>query len=49
MAYKVADKEFETLAEAVKYSNEIDYKHNRQYMFEPAKRIDTTIIQVENK
>ena len=46
MKYKVNNKIFNTLKEAVQEANDINWKHNRNYMFDPAKRIDTTILQV---
>ena len=47
MKYQVADKTFNTVKEASKYSNEIEWK-NREYMFEPSKRIDATIKGIDN-
>lgn len=44
--YKVANKQFLTVKEAVNYKNELDLR-NRDNMFDKSKQIDTTIREVE--
>jgi hypothetical protein len=43
--WTVKDKVFSTKIDAIRYANELDITINRPNMFNPEKRVDTTIRQ----
>lgn len=48
LQYEVGGKTFDNVKDATQYKNELENK-NREFMFEPEKRVDTTIRGVEIK